>query len=204
MRKITVNRKDKALTKMELRHRYVPWKLLRFLTVIFNGVFQKFISTDRQIFNISNKVTSMIIYRSSQRRCSVRKGFLRNCSKVTAKYLCQSLQSWVCNFINIETPAQVLSYKFCEISKNTFFTEYVWAAASKYKETFYAFDLKGKIFKVSGFFYKLNRKLLYRNCTIYYLENSNVIFHNFSEWLLLKIPQQLKTCSKSTALELLQ
>ena len=91
MRKITVNRKDKALTKMELRHRYVPWKLLRFLTVIFNGVFQKFISTDRQIFNISNKVTSMIIYRSSHRRCSVRKGFLRNCAKVTGKYLCQSL-----------------------------------------------------------------------------------------------------------------
>ena len=91
MRKITVNRKDKALTLMELRHRYVPWKLLRFLTVIFNGVFQKFISTDRQIFNISNKVISMIIHRSSHRRCSVRKGFLRNCLKVTGKYLCQSL-----------------------------------------------------------------------------------------------------------------
>ena len=25
-----------------------------------------------------------------------------------------------------------------------------------------------------------------------------VIFHNFSEWLLLKIPQQTKTCSKLT------
>ena len=55
MRKITVNRKDKALAKMELRHRYVPWKLLRFLAVIFDGVFQKLISADRQIFNISNK-----------------------------------------------------------------------------------------------------------------------------------------------------
>ena len=43
MRKITVSRKDKALNKLELRHRYVPWKLLRFLTVIFNGAFQKFI-----------------------------------------------------------------------------------------------------------------------------------------------------------------
>ena len=91
MRKFTVSHKDKALTKMELRHRYVPWKLLRFLTVIFNGVFQKFISTDRQIFNISNKVTSMIIYRSSHRRCSVGKGFLRNCTKFTGKYLYQSL-----------------------------------------------------------------------------------------------------------------
>ena len=78
MRKITVNRKDKALIKMELRHRYVPWKLLRFLTVIFSDVFQKFISTARQIFNISNKVTSMIMNRSSHWRCSVRKAFLRN------------------------------------------------------------------------------------------------------------------------------
>ena len=61
MRKITVNRKDKALTKMELRHRYFPWKLLRFLKVILNGVFQKFISTDKQILNISNKVTSIVL-----------------------------------------------------------------------------------------------------------------------------------------------
>ena len=26
---------------------------------------------------------------------------------------------------------------------------------------------------------------------------SRVVFHNFSEWLLLKIPQQTKACSKS-------
>ena len=51
MIKNTVTRKDKDLTKMELRHRYFPRKLLRFLKVIF----QNFISTDKQIFNISNK-----------------------------------------------------------------------------------------------------------------------------------------------------
>ena len=60
----------------------------------------------------------------------------------------------------------MFSYEFCEISKNTFFAEHVWATASKYKEVFYAFDLKSKIFagiyfhKVSGFCYKRNRKLL--------------------------------------------
>ena len=140
MRKITVNRKDKALTLMELRHRYVPWKLLRFLTVIFNGVFQKFISTDRQIFNISNKVTSMIIYRSSHRRCSVRKDFLRNYAKVKVKIPVP--ESLFCNIVKIEATAQVFSYKFCEISKNTFFAEHVWGTASKYKEIFYAFDFK--------------------------------------------------------------
>ena len=73
--KTTVNRKGKALTKMEHCHKYLPWKLLRLLKVIFSGVFQRFISTDKQVFNISNKVTSivlidafMIIYRSSHRR----------------------------------------------------------------------------------------------------------------------------------------
>ena len=34
------------------------------------------------------------------------------------------------NFINEETVAQVFSYEFCEISKNTFLTEHLWATAS--------------------------------------------------------------------------
>ena len=50
-----------------------------------------------------------------------------------------------CNFIKIETLAQVFSHEFCEIAKNTFFAEQVWATASKYKEIFYAFGLKNKI-----------------------------------------------------------
>ena len=35
-----------------------------------------------------------------------------------------------CNFIKKETLANVFSREFCEISKNTFFTEHVWATAS--------------------------------------------------------------------------
>ena len=34
------------------------------------------------------------------------------------------------NFIEKETLAQVFSCEFCEISKNTFFTEHFWATAS--------------------------------------------------------------------------
>ena len=34
------------------------------------------------------------------------------------------LQSWACNFIKKESLAQVLSCEFCEISKNTFYTEH--------------------------------------------------------------------------------
>ena len=35
-----------------------------------------------------------------------------------------------CNFIKKETPTQVFSCEFYEISKDTFFTEHVWATAS--------------------------------------------------------------------------
>ena len=36
------------------------------------------------------------------------------------------------NFIKIETLARVFSSEFCEISKNTFFTEHIWATDSRY------------------------------------------------------------------------
>ena len=36
----------------------------------------------------------------------------------------------ICNFIKKETLAQVFSCEFCEISKNTFFTEHLWTTAS--------------------------------------------------------------------------
>ena len=74
--------------------------------------------------------------RSSHRRCSVKKGVLRNFAKFTGKHLCQSLSfnkvaGGACNFIKKDTLAQVFSYEFCEVSKNTFFTEHVWAPASR-------------------------------------------------------------------------
>ena len=40
--------------------------------------------------------------------------------------------SEVKSFIKKETLAQVFSYEFCEISKNTFFTEHLRATASVY------------------------------------------------------------------------
>ena len=40
------------------------------------------------------------------------------------------LQAWGRNFIKTETVAKVFSHEFCEISKNAYFTEYVWATAS--------------------------------------------------------------------------
>ena len=50
----------------------------------------------------------------------------RNFAKFTGKHLFHSLL-----FNKKETLAQVLSFEFCEISKNTFSTEHLWATASE-------------------------------------------------------------------------
>ena len=57
-----------------------------------------------------------------------KKGVLRNFAKFTGKHLCQSFL--FCNFLKKETRAQEFSCKFCEISRNTFFTEHLRATAS--------------------------------------------------------------------------
>ena len=67
-------------------------------------------------------------------------GVLRTFTKFTEKHLCQSL--FFNNFIKKETLAQVFSCEFCEISKNTYFTEHVWTTASIYGK-FYSFQSSG-------------------------------------------------------------
>ena len=70
------------------------------------------------------------------RRCSVKKVFLE---------ILQSSQENTCGrasfLIKKETLAQVFSYEFCEISKNTFFTEHFWATASKHLELKFSTEL---------------------------------------------------------------
>ena len=64
----------------------------------------------------------------------VRKGVLRNFAKFTGKHLCQSFffnkVAGLKPNIKKETLAQVFSGEFCEISKNIFFTEHLFATAS--------------------------------------------------------------------------
>ena len=71
------------------------------------------------------------------RRCSARKcvpgkfaKFMENtCAR--ASFLIE-LQASACNFIERETLAQVFCHEFCEISKNTFFTEHLSATVSDF------------------------------------------------------------------------
>ena len=60
------------------------------------------------------------ISRSSHPRCSVRKGVVSNFAKLTGKQCVRPA-----TLLKKETLAQVFSCEFCEISKNTFFTEHL-------------------------------------------------------------------------------
>ena len=67
--------------------------------------------------------------------CTVKKGVLRNFTKLTGKHRCQGLlfnkvSGRASNFVKKETLAQVFSCEFYEISKNTFFTEHLRTTAS--------------------------------------------------------------------------
>ena len=92
-------------------------------------------------FHINDEQTAELLSlrkRSSQQGCSMKRGVLRHFVNFTGKHLSQSLffnqvaglKAKACNFIKKETLAQVFSSEFCEISKNAFFTEHRWTAAS--------------------------------------------------------------------------
>ena len=60
-----------------------------------------------------------VITEAVVRRCSVKKSVPKNFTKFTGKHLCQRLF-----FIKKESLTQAFSCEFCEVSKNTFFTEH--------------------------------------------------------------------------------
>ena len=79
------------------------------------------------------------INRTSHRRCSIKKGVLKNFAKFIGKhlyqgFLCLSVPKYSSG-LKLETrlPEQVLSCEFCESFKNTFFTEHL----RKKKQLFY-------------------------------------------------------------------
>ena len=67
------------------------------------------------------------------------------------------LQAEACNFIKKETLAQVSACGFCEISKNTFLTEHLWATASEYHK--YSFML-------ITFTYRNSQYVLFKSRTV--------------------------------------
>ena len=76
-----------------------------------------FIQTSASHPSCDNKNKNSAKNRSSRLEVFCRKGVLRDLAKFTGKNLCLRQD----NFIKKESPAQVFSCEFCEISKNTFF-----------------------------------------------------------------------------------
>ena len=64
-------------------------------------------------------------YRSSHWKRSLRKGVLRSSAKFTGKHLTQR------TFLKSYSSAEVFSYEFWKISKNSFFTEQLWTTPSE-------------------------------------------------------------------------
>ena len=75
------------------------------------------------------------MFRSSHRRCSVKKAVLKNVTNLTGQHLCWSLfliklsALKACNFIQ-ETPTQELSCEHCEVFKSTYFEKHLLTAAA--------------------------------------------------------------------------
>ena len=106
-------------------------------THFYHGVirftFTFFLILTTTTVNISNtcfwfKLKMLQRIRSSHQRCFILKGVLRKFEKFTGKNLCQSL--FLIKFIKKETLAQIFSWEFCKISKNTFFIEQFRTTAS--------------------------------------------------------------------------
>ena len=85
---------------------YHPIKLVNVesLMLLLCCIFEKIFFDEIFCYNFAHD-------RSSHRRYSVRKGVLRNFEKFIGKHL-------------------VFSCEFCEISKNTFYTEHLWVTGS--------------------------------------------------------------------------
>ena len=152
-----VNPSLKAITKISCRLMAIPQKMPGVLNV-FCCIAKRHAKNLGNLFSLceiftGNKLVKYVksfYLSSSYRRCSARKGVLRNFAKFTGKHLCQSVffnkvaslrpeslflqncRPQACNFIKNDTLAQVFSCENCEISKNTFFTEHLWATASVY------------------------------------------------------------------------
>ena len=85
-------------------------------------------------------------YRSSHRMCSIKKVFLKFLKSPESLFKL-IFRPQVCNFIKKKTLlAQAFSCAFCEIFKNTFFTEHLRTTAAKAKNVSYMMGLVSRIF----------------------------------------------------------
>ena len=145
--------------------------------------------------------------KTSRREEFFKKGVLKKSTTFTGKHLhrglfCNKAVGWR-HAISLNTESgRGASCEFWEIFNNIYFVNVCESLLPWNK-----FFARVSFHNVIGFYYKRNRQLLYYEGTSSYiplktLERVNrAFFQNFSELLLLKMPQQSIICSKSTRKE---
>ena len=128
-----------------------------------------------------------------------KKGVHKYSTKFTRKHLRRDLFCKACNFIKHRIWHRCFPVNFEKSLRPSFLQNVCEGLLLKSK------ILIGVSFrKVLGFYYKRSRQLFYYGGTSSYIHLqipkrvNKVIFQNSSELLLPKIPQQTKTCVKST------
>ena len=80
---------------------------------------------------IEERLYKVVSAEEATRGVLLKKGVLKNFTKFTGKHLCQRpLLPGACSFIKKETLAQVFSWEYCGIFKNTFLIEHLQTTAS--------------------------------------------------------------------------
>ena len=211
------------LTKAVLHWKYSPWIFPSFWEVVLDGSFQSYLKRQKKSkFTVKSTILPWLTFLMSLFSyvdiCSTlfkesKVAAQRDCMKKVFFKISQNLQESICAGVSfsikwhlhqIETPVQVLYCELCEVLKKA---NYI----NVYEQLF----LKSNIFvgvsfrKTSAFYYKQNRQLFHYEETglcvfLRVLELLNdIVFQNSYEWLLLKTPQETKTCSKSTTKKVL-
>ena len=113
-------------------------------------------------FLVKLQAGNLRLSESSHRRCSVKKGVLKNFANFTGKHLCwrlffMKLQFWRPVTLSKKTPTHVFSRDINEIFKNSYFDELLWI-------TVYELYLK-RDFNTGAFLriLRINKKKLYCN-----------------------------------------
>ena len=117
------------LSQTTIENLYKKLKLINFFHTDFERIYYLDLLKTFCHLDLRYILDGMLIQadRSSHRRCSRKQHLLKNVAKFTEKHPRQvsflsNCRSEAYNFIEKEIPAQVFSYEFSEIIKNTFFT----------------------------------------------------------------------------------
>ena len=126
--------------KKRLQHRYFLVNIVKYLRIAFCYRTPPVVASESQCFYIPDSLTPNILnkthivycrtyktltwfsnFRSRHRRCSVRKGVLKNLTKFTGKHMCQ-----ICFLLKKRLWHRCFPVNFAKFLRTPFLTEHLW------------------------------------------------------------------------------